>query len=443
MGNRWQMIGIAMLATGLTACGSVGPSVSPNPSDIASASGFDRRPVDAVLKTLVDDGQVVGASALVFKDGEEVFFGAEGLSDRESGRPMARNTLAHIFSMTKPVTGVALLTLHEQGKFELDDPLALHAPIFKDLQVFAGVDENGVMILETPRRPVTVADVVRHTAGFGYGGEDSPPGRLFREVQPFSDDHDLSDFAQALAQAPLQFHPGEQWHYSASVDVQAYLVEVLTGEPYADYVQRTIFDPLGMDETGWWTAPEHHDRVARLYQVDENKSGGDRLVLEHPAMHYGLSPEPPRLTQGGSGLVSTLDDYMKFAQMLVGEGASHGVRILKPETVRLMATDLLPDTVQERSWLPTKGQVGFGVDVAVRVAPPADTEEHPGAVGEFFWDGRSSTLFWVDPQNDLTAVLFLQVYPFDHKAHNMFRRAVYSAFDGEGLGKHSPYKRRR
>lgn len=421
------------IALVLASCGAA-PEPEPAP---AQEPAFDRRPVDAALDRLVDEGLVVGASALVFLDGEEVYFGAVGHADREADRPMARDTLAHIFSMTKPVTGVALLTLYEQGKFRFDDPLAQHAPIFSDLKVFASLDDDGAMILEPPQRPVTLADVVRHTAGFGYGGEDSPPGKFLQGLRPYDDNGTLTDFADKLARAPLYFQPGERWHYSASVDVQAYLIEQLSGEPFAEYVQRTIFDPLDMSETSWWTPVDKHDRVAGLYFAD-----GGELTRESPAMHYGLLQEPVTLTQGGSGLTSTLDDYMKFAQMLVNGGEHRGARILKPETVRLMATDMLPDTVGDRSWLPSKGRVGFGVDVAVRVAPPASAEEHPGAVGEFFWDGRSSTLFWVDPLNDLTAVFFTQVYPFSNKAHNIFRRSIYSALDAEGLGEHSPYRRR-
>jgi len=409
--------------TGLTGCTDHTPNYP--------GAVFDGTVVDAALRGIVDDGLVVGSSALVFINGEEVYYGAFGLADREAGTEMKRDTLAHIWSMTKPVTGVALMTLFEQSKFKFDDPLAQYLPYFTGTKVYAGEDENGEIILEEPGRQILIADILRHTAGFGV--DEGAPGlqKLYQQsgAQYAEYDPTLAEFAEWQAGMPLLYHPGDRWFYSSAVDIQAHLIEILSGEAFADYVQHTLFDPLGMTDTGWWTPIEKHDRVAGLYEAQDGE-----LVREPKELHYGLRDAPANFTPGGWGLTTTLDDYMKFAQMLVHEGELNGVRILQPETVRLMATDHLPKTVGDRSWLPSKGQVGFGVDFAVRIATMANAEEKPGVVGEFFWDGRSSTLFWVDPVNRLTAVLFVQVIPFSNDIHKIFRDAVYSAFDAEGLG---------
>ena len=229
---------------------------------------LDPARIDATLAAMVREGRTVGASVLVWKDGHEVHFAAEGLADREEARPFARDTLVQIYSMTKPVTGVALMQLWEQGKFGLDDPLARHLPEFAGLQVY---DESEPDKLRPPVRPVTVRDVMRHTAGFGYGPSGHPTDAAWVEHEPLSPDHTLEQFAAALAKVPLLYDPGTHWHYSAAVDVQARLVEVLSGQPFADYVAEHIFAPLGMTQSCWKCAPELLPRLAAIY---ENGEGG-------------------------------------------------------------------------------------------------------------------------------------------------------------------------
>jgi len=206
--------------------------------------------------------------------------------------------------------------------------------------------------------------------------------------------------------------------------VQAALVERLAGQPFGEYVQANILTPLDMRDTGYYVPEEKRDRMTALYRREDKDVPLERIPDEEI---LGIYVQRKTLTPGGFGLTSTLDDYMRFARMLQNEGELDGVRILAPETVRLMATDHLPGTVEDRSWLPGKGQVGFGIDFAVRIAPPASAEENMGAVGEFFWDGAASTLFWVDPANDLAAVFFVQNLPFDGTLHKDFRDAVYAA----------------
>ena len=382
---------------------------------------IDKPRIDAALRQMVAANRAAGASALVWQGGGERYFGAFGLADREAKRPMARDTLVQIFSMTKPVTGVALMQLWEQGKFGLDDPLARYLPAFGNVKVLGDPGPDGKPTLRAPARPIAIRDIMRHTAGFSYGMRDTAADRIFHDINPIALTNSLDDFGNKLAQVPLLFDPGTEWSYSTGVDVQALLVEHLTGEKFEPYVRRTILEPLGMKDTAWTQPPE---RLARFAATYAQAAGGklDRVPDEKArALNFG----PRKLTMGGAGLASTLDDYMRFARMLLGRGTLDGTRILKPSTVRLMSTDQLDPRITRRFFLPEKGAVGFGLDFAVRIAQPRSATENRGTVGEFFWDGAETTLFWVDPANDLAAVFFVQVMPFDGTLHRDIRAAVY------------------
>lgn len=343
-------LGIAALAF---AAASPAQAAAPKSPAAASAEQIEKARIDRALADMVSSGRVTGASALVWKDGREVYFGASGQADREAARPMQRDALVQIYSMTKPVTGVVLMQLWEQGRFGLDDPLARYLPEFSDTKVFAGLDSAGRPILRAPDRPISVRDILRHTAGFGYGPGDSYPEQEWARLDPLKPDHDLAEFGRRLARVPLFFDPGREWRYSAGVDVQALLVEKLTGVPFERYVRQQIFEPLGMKDTAW-TQPE--ERIARLAAMYEKSSDG-KLRRSSESEQSGLNFDPARkLTMGGAGIASTADDYMRFARMLLNEGSLDGVRILKPSTVKLMATDQLDPRVTERSWLPSKGK---------------------------------------------------------------------------------------
>ncbi|WP_339713536.1 serine hydrolase domain-containing protein [uncultured Kriegella sp.] len=382
--------------------------------------------IDSTLKTFVDSGNIAGVSALIFEKDKEVYYNAFGFADRDAQKPMDRNTIVQIYSMTKPITGTALMTLYDAGKFELDDPVSKYAPELADIKVFAGEDTQGQPILETPRRPMTIRDLTRHTAGFGRNSDIPGLGKLISEADALNRENTLAEMAEKMGNTPLYFHPGERWEYGPSVDVQAFLVERISGQPFADYVKEHVLSPLEMNETRYFVPEEDQDRFSAMYL---RKGEGNLMQLpDEQAKSNYLNHWP--LTRGGSGLTSTLDNYMTFARMLVHNGTFDSVTILKPETVRLMATNQLADSVKERSFLPSKGQVGFGIDFAVRLNPPQSAEENNGVVGEFFWDGAASTLFWVDPINDLTAVLFVQLFPYDQIGlHKNFRDAVYGPFE--------------
>lgn len=409
---------LAAVAATLMAVPAAPALARPTPTAEAPALvRIDKARIDAALKAMVDSGRAVGVSALVWKDGRERYFGTAGMADREAGKPMRRDTLVQIFSMTKPVTGVALMQLWEQGKFGLDDPLSRYLPEFADMKV---MDAQGQT--RPAARPILIRDIMRHSAGFSYGGTATPADAAFSAADPLNPKNDLSEFGRRLATAPLLFDPGSEWSYSAAVDVQALLVETLSGQPFEAYVKAHILDPLGMKETAWTQPESAFARLAATY----NKGPDGELVRQSDVETRALNFDPSRrLTMGGAGLAASIDDYARFSRMLLGEGALDGVRILKPSTVRLMATDHLDPRVTQRRWLPSKGTVGFGLDFTVRKSQPQTAAENRGAVGEFFWDGRETTLFWVDPVNHLTAVFFVQTYPFDGTLHHDFREAVY------------------
>jgi len=421
---------IGFLAIGLSLlAGCYSTPTAPIPANLAPATapalaeGMPTR-IDTVLSGMVEKRELAGAAALVWIDGREIYSGAFGMADIEADHPMARDTLARIYSMTKPVTGVALMTLYEKGLFQLDDPLSKYFPEFADVQVYTGLGENGAPVFEAPKRPPLVIDIMRHTAGFSSIYDDETiVGDMYREVRPLAIDKSLQEMVGQMAEIPLLYQPGERWLYGPSVDVQAALVERLSGKPYLEYLRETVLDPLGMTETGYYVPESERGRLAQVYVIQDDGA----LIPDMPGDEGMQMPYAPhRMTPGGYGLVSTMDDYMRFARMLLNEGELDGVRILKPETVRLMASDHMPGTVQDKYWLPSKGQVGFGLDFAVRTATPVSDAENYGVPGEFFWDGKASTLFWVDPENKLTAVLFVQFVPFGKvPAHHDFRDAVY------------------
>ena len=407
----------------LSACGGEEPAIAQVDDAPQGASGLvDPARVEATLSGFVERGELVGVSALVFEDGEEAFFGAYGMADREAEQPIRRDTLVRIFSMTKPLTGVVLMTFYDEGRFGLDEPLEKYLPEFAGIEVYAG-EEGGKPQYRAPARPPTIRDILRHSAGFanGDGGDLSAVGQRYRQVDPVNARNTLQQMSAKLASVPLLYEPGTRWYYGPSVDLQARLVEVLSGRPYAAVLQERLLGPLKMTDTQYTLRPDQRQRFSALY---ERAPGGSFTPARGDIATFNTREWP--LTPGGWGLTSTLDDYMRFARMLLNEGELDGVRILEAETVRLMATDALPPELTDRWWLVKKGQVGFGIDFAVRVAPPATRAEASGAVGEFFWDGLANTLFWIDPRNDIAAVLFNQYIPFG-KTEIMkdFRDAIY------------------
>lgn len=346
-----------------------------------------------------DQGKLGSVITLVARRGKIVHLGMSGMRDMASADPVAEDDLFRIYSMTKPVTGVAMMILYEEGKFQLSDPLSKYIPEFADLKVFAGVDDKGQMIVEEPKRAPTVHDLMRHTAGFSYGYfGDTPVDKAYREAAILNPGINLKETTKRLSKIPLLYQPGEKWHYSVSVDVQGYLIEVLSGKPFDVFLKERLFDPLGMSDTDFYVEENDHPRLTTLY----GRRKGQLVEYKEPRYVAAYLSEP-QLKSGGGGLVSTTEDYFKFAQMLVNGGELSETRILGRKTIEFMGQDHLPPTVKGPSWW--KG-TGFGLDFGVILN--AAQQGQIGSDGEMFWGGAASTVFWADPKEELIAILMTQ-----------------------------------
>jgi CubicO group peptidase (beta-lactamase class C family) len=409
----------AAAALALTASQPV-PAVAV-PAAAATTFRIDRARIDRALRQMVVADRAAGVSVLIWKGGREAYFGTAGFANRETRRPISRDNLFQVWSMTKPVTGVGLMRLWEQGRFGLDEPLAKYLPEYSQTRVFAGTDSNRKPILKAPDRPILIRDILRHTAGFAYWDGPTYPEHVLGQVDPLNVKNTLAEFSQKMATIPLMYEPGAQWRYSAAVDVQARLIEKLSGGRFETYMQQQVLRPLRMKDSAWTEPEDRFPRLVTPYEVGPDKKLRPKSETDTRKMNFS----DRKLTMGGAGLASTIDDYMRFARMLLGHGSLDGVRILKPSTVKLMTTDQLDPKMTDRWWLPTKGNGGYGFDLFVRDGRPKDAQENRGSTGEFFWDGAWSTLFWVDPANDMAVVFMVQKDPYDFSLHHDIRQAVY------------------
>jgi len=356
--------------------------------------------LDATMKALVDKGAVPGVVTYVARHGRVVHQSIYGKADLATGAPLKEDTLYRMYSQTKPVTGVAMMILFEEGRWKLDEPLTKYVPEFKNLKVYKGQDANGKPILEPVARSATMREVMAHTAGFAYGlVTDNPVDKAYRDSRLLASES-LDALVSETAQLPLLGPPGEAWRYSIAVDIQGYIVEKLSGQPLADFMESRIFKPLGMRDTAFWVPEAQRGRQASLYMVDKEKG----IVPAEGFMVLDVS-KPPKAASGGAGLVSTLADYARFAQMLGNGGELDGVRILAPSTVRLMAANHLTDAQLAKQ--PLGPGVGFGLDFAVVMDPAAAGK--PAGKGTFSWGGAAGTWFWVDPENDVVMLGMIQV----------------------------------
>jgi CubicO group peptidase (beta-lactamase class C family) len=396
------------------------------------SSGFSPERLARIDRLLsekyVGPGRMPCAQFLLARDGETVHETVLGNRDVERGVALTADTVFRIYSMTKPVACVALMTLVEEGLIALDDPVARHIPAWKDLGVFsAGVDP---FMTTPPARPMQVVDLMRHTSGLTYGFQsrtnvDAAYRKL--KVEEMHGDHDLESFIGMLAKLPLEFSPGEAWNYSVSTDVVGYLVQKIAGKPLSQVLRERIFEPLKMTDTGFFVREDQKSRFGACYNA--TPQGGLKLQDDPETSPY---LKPPALESGGGGLVSTAADYMRFANMLVDGGELDGARILSPMTVRLMASNHLPGgkdlTELSRSLFSesTNAGVGFGLGFAVVFDPPKTLV--PCSMGEFYWGGAASTAFWVDPVEKVTAVFMTQLLPSStYPIRRELRTLVYSA----------------
>jgi CubicO group peptidase (beta-lactamase class C family) len=410
-----------LVAAGLIFAIPAGVAIAAPAAAASAKVRLDPARIDRALRDMVAKERVAGASVLIWKDGRETYFRAVGYADREAKVPIRRDNLFQVFSMTKPVTGVGLMRLWEEGRFGLDEPIAKYLPEYAGVQVFKGMDASGQPILKAPDRPILIRDLVRHTSGIGYWDGPSYTEKVLGKVDPLNVQNTLAQASEKLATIPLMFEPGTQWRYSAAVDVQARLIEVLTGMPFEAYMQRNLLQPLGMKDSAWTQPQERLARAAKAY----GPGAAGKLTPMSESEFRKLSFSDRKLTMGGAGLTTTIDDYMRFARMLLNHGSLDGVRVLKPSTIRLMTTDQLDPKMTKRWWLGDKGHGGFGIDLFVRNGRPKTAAENRGATGEYFWDGAWSTLFWVDPANSMAVVFMVQKSPYDGTLHHDIREAVY------------------
>jgi CubicO group peptidase (beta-lactamase class C family) len=346
------------------------------------------------MRQLVDGGQVSGVVTMVARDGRVVQFDAAGKRDLDSGAPMRKDTIFRIYSMTKPITGVAMMILFEQGKWQLNDPVSKHIPEFANLKVAKVNPASGAVTQVPPDHPMTMRELMSHSGGLTYGVFGTTAvDKMYTEATVFNPNQPMQAMIDKMAKQPLLFQPGERWHYSLSVDVQGYLVEKLSGQPFPEFLQQHIFGPLKMSDTAFFVPPEKMSRFASFYTYDK-----DHKLVTHPSADY---TKMPALPSGGGGLVSTASDYMRFCQMLLNGGELDGERLLSPLTVKLMRTNTLP--AGNRTMGPG---TGFGLDFAV-VEDPAAAGGYVGE-GTYYWGGYAGTWFWIDPVYKLVVVGMIQ-----------------------------------
>ena len=336
----------------------------------------------------------------VTRHGKLVHWQTYGYQDTARGVPLTEDTIFRIYSMTKPVVGVALMTLFEEGKFQLDDPVAKYIPQFEGLTVAVEDGPDGVPITEPADHPMTIRELMSHTGGFSYGiFSRSQVDTMYLQARLFDRDQTLEDFVGKLSSIPLKTQPGSTWQYSVSVDVQGYLIQVLAGKPFEEVLAERIFEPLRMKDTAFWVPPEKADRLATLYA--RTRAG------ETEAQPIGEYLTRPNFPSGGGGLVSTAMDYLRFCQMLANGGELNGVRILDPATVELMHTNQMPHSIEQIH--PRMGNPGneFGIDFALVTRPDGSTD-HMLAKGEYWWYGIGGTWFGINPIQDVVILGMIQ-----------------------------------
>jgi CubicO group peptidase (beta-lactamase class C family) len=321
--------------------------------------------------------------------------------------PMTKDVIFRDFSMTKPVTGVAMMMLYEQGKWLPSDPIAKFIPEFAHLKVYKGVDSSGNLVLTDPDHPPTMRELMTHTAGFTYGFfGDTPVDKMYRDGNLLASAN-LQEFIEKLAKIPLLYQPGQGWTYSMSMDIQGYIVEKLSGKSLPDFFRDNIYTPLGMRDAGFYVPADKRNRFSVLYRANPNGELTADPSASRRAGDYDVQPPMP---SGGGGMVSTAEDYYRFATMLLNHGELDGKRILAPSTVKLMTSNHVPSELLTGKFgigsQVMRPGFGYGYDLAVVFDPPeANLSDGKGT---FFWDGAAGTWFWVDPTNDIVFVGMIQ-----------------------------------
>jgi len=371
---------------------------------------------DAAMKKLTDDRQVAGLVTLLERHGKIVDFNALGVRNTTAAEPLQRDAIFRIYSMTKPVTGVAMMMLYEEGKWRLDDPVSRYIPEFARLKVYTGKNDDGTPKLEDARRSMTMRELMTHTGGLGYVlNANNPVDKMIIDGRVLNANAPLQAMIDGLAKMPLLAQPGTRWSYSIAVDVQGYLVEKLSGQPFADFARARIFEPLCMKDTAFYVAKE---KLTRLSEV--HTGAGPTLAVDANRPDPTIVPLGP---SGGGGLFSTAADYARFCEMLLEGGQWKGVRLLAPRTVEMMRTNHVnPEPLKT---MPPG--TGWGMDFQIVVDAAAAGDSVPN--GTFSWFGIAGTWFWIDPVEDLAFVGMVghQSLQTTRAIHGLSRSLVYQA----------------
>jgi CubicO group peptidase (beta-lactamase class C family) len=376
--------------------------------------GFTKAGLDALdarMKQSVADSDTAGMTILLIRHGQVADFKSFGRQTAD--KPMALDSLFRIYSMSKPITGVAMMQLYEQGKWQLDDPIGKHAPELANLKALTWdkdgkpiVGADGKPVLTTPKTPPTMRQLMSHTAGFGYGlGGDDPVNKAFRD-QGVLASKNLDEMMRKIADIPLLYEPGVKWSYSVAVDIQGYLVQKLSGQKFGDYLKAHVTGPLRMADTAFYVTPDRKARFTDVYHWDRQQNA---LVVNVPRPDRPGFDDPTRLESGGGGLVGSTHDYARFCQMFLNGGELGGERILKSEAVKLMTENHIGGLRVGSDGTAAQGgssTVGFGLDFAVYIDPA--TANLPYGKGTYYWGGAAGTWFWIDPVNDLAFIGMIQ-----------------------------------
>jgi CubicO group peptidase (beta-lactamase class C family) len=405
------------------------------PLDTSSFSETGLAALEARVQGFVDNGEAGGVATLLVKDGKIVQHVEAGLQNVETGAPISQDTIFRIYSMTKPIIGVAMMMLYEEGAFSLDDPISKFVPEFADLSVVGPELADGSRSRDPLERAPTMRDLLSHTAGFSYGFLDTDPlAPIYREKQILASPN-LDVFIERLADAPLLHQPGAQWNYSVAVDVQGAIIERITGKSLGEYLQEAMFDPLGMKDTGFRVPDSDFSRLADGFMVDP-ETGALAKLSEEQINGFGVvyREGAPLFEAGGYGLASTLIDYARFCQMLANGGELAGKRYLEEETIDLMRTNILPEDqpLETPGLMGDSGKPGTGFGLNFGVVYNAETSPTPFGQGTYFWGGLASTWFWIDPEYDLFFIGMVQVYPAAGPVADFRRETadiVYSALN--------------
>jgi CubicO group peptidase (beta-lactamase class C family) len=394
---RARYVVLALLTAALQTAVAAGPQALPSgKADTVGVSAERLTRLRDGMKSLVDQGRLAGVVTMVARHGKVIEFEATGKRDIAANLPMQKDSIFRIYSMTKPITGVAMMMLLEEGKWQLNDPVAKYIPEFADLKVYA-TDANGNMVLKDQVHPVTMRELMSHSGGFTYGYfSNTPVDKLQREADVLNANNTLEEMIKRVAKLPLSAQPGSEWHYSISTDIQGYIVQKLSGMPFEEFLEKRIFKPLNMVDTGFYVPAQNLKRLAEFYSY--GKDG--QMEVVRGGLNHDFSAKPA-LASGGGGLVSTATDYMRFCQMLLNGGKLDGVRLLSPRGVELMRTNVLPPATPTLS-----PGAGFGLDFAVYTDVAAAGGYY--GKGTFYWGGAAGTWFWIDPTDDLIVIGMIQ-----------------------------------